>query len=374
MCLASSPYNNQVRSILHVVETPIITGDNMGRVGFMRVGYDKLELSFNGMLKISVPNGTKLKETSDSQVEAIRLGTPHRRNVLYKKVYNCPKGVVILREPEFINIPLNPNTYFSLKNRTKVLFNGSRHSSIFIGDFMRSVFPNDWQKFVLSYYEVAYDFSADLIALSKGIYRKGVKVVEHYEGTTYFGSKNSSKRMTIYNKQEEQAAKDYKIGPFKTRIEERIKLAAKESPSISKWLSGIWKPSVLNTTLIANTAIRWPGLTNTEWALIKRDGLQKALQSKSISKKRKAKIRKIARENRWLLMDEYADQELWYWTLDYRKKYVTSHRLLANYSKHLDAKQSKWLRARTQVSPSLTYDMILRENRFKHNEHLTRTG
>lgn len=59
--------------------------------------------------------------------------------------------------------------------------------------------------------------------------------------------------------------------------------------------------------MLVDTARRWDGLTDQEWAYIRRYGVDAALRTKTISTRRRRKIRKLAEEHQLFSLGDHLE-------------------------------------------------------------------
>jgi hypothetical protein len=334
--------NNPVTPRLNILLNPMPSASSNDRVVLMNISYDRIELSCDEPNSLHIPKEYNSTIRTDSQLRAIfkSINAKNKRNgtktkvCAYREIYEAPHGMRIRKDLVY-------EGGFS-ERIVNVCFNGARHSGIAIRQYMETIFPDDWRRFRLHYYEVACDFNVDVQSfIERGLYRSYVRTKEEYKGTRYLGSRRSKKRTISYDKKEERLFKGYDPDHYGYRLEERNRLRAVERPLVEDWLSGRWRPKVFTHTYIGNTSIRWDGLKDNEWASIMRNGFQSALRSRRRTDARQAKMRKLIKKHQWFPLRRFADQGLLVWTLRYRLEYGISPKYTGIYAKVHWSQQAK---------------------------------
>lgn len=334
--------NNLVTVRCNVLLSPMPSSSINDDVIIMGVNYDKIELSCSELKTLNIPKEFKQTIRTDSQLRKIfkyiRTKNKEKRTMstisAYREIYEAPDGIKIKKEL------VDENGWGS--DQVKVEFDGSIHSGVTIRHFLEDIFPDDWQRFRLHYFEVALDFDVDVKPfVEQGLYRSWARTREDYKGTKYLGARRSKRRTTSYDKKEERLAKGQDPGRHEYRLEERNYIPPKDRPLVEDWLSGQWRPKAFAHTFIGDTSVRWDGLNDDEWKSVKRHGVQATILSEKRTAASKTKLRKLVRENQWFPLQTSVDEGLYAWTLKYRLEYGISVKYSGKHAKAHQSRQAK---------------------------------
>lgn len=331
--LKDSLYNNPATSRSNVLLNPMDKRSIDDGVILVNINYDKIELSCKEIKTICIPEEFKRNIKTSSQIRAIFQKDPSR-TCTYREVYTSSDGILIKKDLVYFDGRVD--------SLVKVHFNGARHSGVTIRQFLEDIFPDDWQRFRLHYFEVALDFDVAVKPfVDRGLYRSWVRRKRNYKDTKYLGATTSKRQTTSYNKREERLAKGFNPGRHEYRLEERNYIPPKDRPLVEDWLSGKWRPKVFAHTFIGDTSVRWDGLNDDEWKSVKRHGVQATILSEKRTAASKTKLRKLVRENQWFPLQTSVDESLYAWTLRYRLEYGISVKYSGKHAKAHQSRQAK---------------------------------
>lgn len=331
--LKDSLYNNPATPRANILLNPMKKRFIDDGVICMSINYDKIELSCKEIKIICIPEEFKRNIRTSSQIRAIFQKDPSR-TCIYREFYTSSDGILIKKDLVYFDGRVD--------SLVKVHFNGARHSGVTIRQYLERIFPDNWQSFRLHSYEVACDFDVDIKDfVDQGLYRSWVRGKRDYKGTKYLGTTKSKRQTKSYDKKEERLAKGFDPGCHEYRLEERSYIPPKERPLVEDWLSGKWRPKAFTHTVIGDTSVRWEGLTDGEWRSIKKHGFQTTLCSKKRTDTRKAKLRQLIKEHRWIPLETLVNESLYAWTLRYRLEYGIGVKYSGKHAKAHQSRQAK---------------------------------